>query len=122
MRPAAGVYEEEEPEAADSEDDDDLLAAAAAAVEAQEMKSKGKKHLGILGKKDKKDKEQPPAAGLVASPAKVSSQHVGRKHEGLRHRQASPVQALFKQFAVPIAQQSMLGRADCGGAVLSHRN
>ena len=74
MCPAAGVYEEEEPEAADSEDDDDLLAAAAAAVEAQEMKSKGKKHLGILGKKGKKDKdkEQLPAAGLVASPAKVS--------------------------------------------------
>lgn len=89
------MYEEEEPEAADSEDDDDLLAAAAAAMEAQEMKSKGKKHLGILGKKGKKEKEkekeQPPAAGLVASPAKVSGQHVGRKHDGMRHRAASPV-------------------------------
>ena len=52
------------------------------------MKSKGKRHLGILGKKGKKDKdkEQPPAAGLVASPAKVSGQHVGCKHEGMRHR------------------------------------
>ena len=80
------MYDEEEPEAADSEDDDDLLAAAAAAMEAQEVKSKGRKHLGILGKKGKKDKEQPPAAGLVSSPAKVSGQHVGRQHEGVRCR------------------------------------
>ena len=95
MCPAAGVHEEEEPEAADSEDDDDLLAAAAAAMEAQEMKSKGKKHLGILEKKGRKDKEkeQPPAVGLVASPAKVSGQHVSRKHEGMRHKQVTPVQA-----------------------------